>query len=321
MCSTHRVNVSYLSKTMLPDLPSTIFPTIDKYVTRFGLSMKSWLKQHHNRIFYHYYENQNSVLKLFDDFVCDYTGAIDYLRTARRMMCCDRLDRYQKFAIACTYFFEYHIRGLWPLVSVNMIPCLDKIDFYKSPQWYYWIYCLQNELDEIPCTELDIEEVELMLNEFMPHNRPSIEYFWNRLPSENRMQTAVHIFKTDAPSFFRFILQKFDDQQLDEFVNENDCHELVIGLFKDGLYDEEWILSMWMYVQRVMNVDTFIEVVEGMLQSEAREPLVDEVDFNDCNDKRPKPKSWGDLCREIWTIPPIVKGLSAESLSPSDVTP
>ncbi|XP_065225965.1 uncharacterized protein LOC135849445 [Planococcus citri] len=292
-------------KKILPDLPTVIYAAIDKYVRRFGPSMENWLKKHHDRIFYFYYDDhQNYVLNYFDNFVCDYTGTIDYVRTARCMMHCDRFDDNQKFEIACTYFFEDDISRLWPLVSKNM--GLINVDFSKSPQLYYWICCLRNELDKIPSNEVNETVDEVMLEVNMPQNGPSLQYFWSRIPLQNRMRKAFGIFIRDSLSFARFILPKLNDQQLEEFVNEK-SHELIRTLFKNVWYDKELIWPAWMYIRKAINVDGFTKLVVEMLQNELLIYPV-KTTIGEVLDSR----IWSDLCCEIWIS-------SAENLKRSAV--
>ncbi|XP_065221496.1 uncharacterized protein LOC135846369 isoform X2 [Planococcus citri] len=257
---------SVSSKAMIPDLPSVIYPIIDTYVERFGFSMNNWLWKHHRAVFNFYYESKNSVLEYFEDFVCDYNGTIHYERTAQRMMDCDQFDPDQKFLIACTYCFEDDIIRIWPLG-------LEKTDslykrFYANPQFAYWIDFLEND-NRIP--EPHIEDERLtegwLISDFMPHSRSSLEYFWNHVPSENRLHAAIDLSVDDLPSFVRFILPKVDDQQLNEFLHENGC-DLLYALLKRSCYDEEAILSSWICIKNLMNEIGFTNLIAKMMRSE-----------------------------------------------------
>ncbi|XP_065225962.1 uncharacterized protein LOC135849444 isoform X2 [Planococcus citri] len=285
-----------LLKQMLPYLPSVIYTAIDKYVRRFGRSMENWLKEHHKRIFYFYYYHQNSVLEHFDEFVCDYTGAVDYVRTAERMMHCHPFDENRKFMIACTYFFEDDIRRLWPLVSRSMD--LNTMDFSNSPQLYYWICCLRNELNKIPSNEVNISVDEVMFEVNMPQNGPSLQYFWNRMPLQNRMRRALGIFTRDKLSFARFILPNLDDQQLEEFVNER-SHKLMSNLFENVWCDKELVLLAWMHIRKAISVDGFTKLAVKMLQNELK---VFPVETTTDTDRESRIQF--DLCCEIWISSP-----------------
>ncbi|XP_065223323.1 uncharacterized protein LOC135847620 [Planococcus citri] len=286
-----------LLKNALPGLPSEIYDVIDKNVRKFGFSMYRWLSSHHERVFYFHYKHRNHVLEYFEDFVCDYNGAIHYVRTAERMMLCDQFNMQQKFTIACTYFFEDEIRRLWPLVSGNKD--FNHINFCKSPQLCYWICCLKNELYKLPTVQFNDSVAEVMLNYFMPFNRPSVEYFWNRIPSESRMRKAIDIYNRSIISFARFILPKLNDQQLGEFLNEK-CYVLMYSLFRWGWYDEEFILSTWMRIQNWLNEYAAADLFTKILLLENR-PVVYGLRTMYEVEKRPFDyRNWYRFCCKLW---------------------
>ncbi|XP_065223325.1 uncharacterized protein LOC135847622 [Planococcus citri] len=282
-------------ETVLPDLRSVIYDVIRKYVKEFGYSLSHWLQSHHERVFHFHYNHENHVLKHFLDFICNYRGSIHYARTAERMMHCDQFNVQQKFMIACTYFFEDDIRRLWPLVSGDMD--LNGISFSKHPQLYYWICCLRNELDKIPIFRMNDTVDEVMLNKFMAHNRPSIEYFWNRISSENRKRNAVKLLERgdDMHSFIRVILPKLDEQELDEFINER-SYDLMRALCRDLWCDEESILEIWMQICHTVNERAFTKLVRKILRAEVgTDPIVCEED---------RLRDWSYLGCEMWNNAP-----------------
>ncbi|XP_065223123.1 uncharacterized protein LOC135847504 [Planococcus citri] len=295
------------SNTVLPHLPSVIRATIDRYLTNFRFSLGQWLHSHHERVFHFHYNHQNHVLRYFDDFVCDYNGTIHYVKTAERMMHCDQFDVQQKFIIACTYFFEDDIRRLWPLVSSNMD--LNSINFSVSPQLYYWICYLKKRLDKIPISRWDNCVENVMLTRTMTHNRPSVEYFWNRIPTESRVQKGYDLFHSDVQSFARYIFPKLDDQQLDNFVNVGEYgFELMRALCLNSWYDKEFIHSIWMRIRNVINQTAFTNGIIIALQFENGEyismlGISYYEDYKDDKDGCIR-RNWFNMCCEIWNSAP-----------------
>ncbi|XP_065203392.1 uncharacterized protein LOC135833475 [Planococcus citri] len=275
-------------KSMLPDLPSPIYKMIDEIVSRFGYSMKPWQSMHYKRVFCFQYTDENHILEDFDDFVCDYDGTIDYKRTAERMMRCDGFNLEMKFVVACLYFFEHDIRRIWPSVSECEYLDVDCIDFDNCSQLYYWICRLTNKLDKIPTLTLRSETIdERMFRAYMPYNRPSIEYFWNRIPLEKRMQKAIdHLCDHD---FIRVILPKLDNQQLDKFVNgERACLFDIFYYFRF----EEWIvLRTWVHIRNIINEDNFTNLIIRMFQVKD----ADEYEYPEQEKEK-----WEYLCCQIW---------------------
>ncbi|XP_065223316.1 uncharacterized protein LOC135847616 isoform X10 [Planococcus citri] len=274
------------------DLPSVLYDAIHEFIPRFRPSLYFWLVTHRN-IFQLYRDHENSVLKVFDDFVADYCGTIDYVRTAKRMLVCDTFNEVEKFAIACTYFFEDDIRRIWPSVCESFD--LNSMNFIERPPLYYWICCLRNEMDKMPIQgNLSVDEVMVHLH--FVHNRPSLEYFWNRLPVENQMERAVNVFnRGDLKLFVTFVLSKLNDQQLDGFVNTYGCR-LILNLQNDHSWFFQPTLKLF---KNKMNESTFRTLVIEMLKLERA------LDFEWCPKKC---QEWLYYCSEIWnSIPPNLK--------------
>ncbi|XP_065223035.1 uncharacterized protein LOC135847439 [Planococcus citri] len=288
--------VNIPSKFVLPDLPSSIYDFIDEYLPRFGFSAFTWLTNHNRSVFQLHRNHKNSILEVFDDFILDYNGTFNFARTAERMMYCDGLSEAEKFAIACTYFFEDDIRRIWPSVCERFD--LNSIDFGDCPQLYYWICCLRNETNKIP-NQGNSSVDKVMLDHHMVANRPSLEYFWNRVSEENRMRKAIDTCKRDTKLLVTFVLSKLNSQQLDEFANTNGVL-LILELLKKRNRGCWLVLPAWWYIRDRMNESTLEKLVVNMLKLEGVEffyPYATIV-----------PKIWLHHSSEIWnSVPPNLK--------------
>ncbi|XP_065225955.1 uncharacterized protein LOC135849442 isoform X2 [Planococcus citri] len=278
-------------KAMLPNLPSAIIDVIYEYVVKFGSSLNSWLYRHYDKVFIFRDRFRNEILGDFDDFVCDHDGNIHHTRTAERLMHCSALKECEKFRIACTYFFEDHIRLIWPNVRrLKVMNYAAEARFDQYPQLYYWICYLKNEQNKIsiPTTLLSIDE--LMFDQCLSDNRPSVEYFWFRIPLERRLLKAFDLFDCNKNAFLKFILQKLDDQQLDEFVERKGC-DLMIFLSRSDYLDKGLFLPTWKYIKSRMSDGNLSNLVLKMLKHEASSF---EIYSNSTL------KHWSFFCSEIW---------------------
>ncbi|XP_065223321.1 uncharacterized protein LOC135847618 isoform X3 [Planococcus citri] len=296
------LNIS--SKTVLPDLPSVIYDVVDEYISRFGPSMDDWLSVHFNSIFDRFDRHDdyaNSVLEDFDDFVADYSGTIHYVRTAKRMMVCDRFSEDEKFAIACMYFFEDDITRIWPSVceseSFDFDRSTDLSDFEECSQLYYWTCRLNDDLDEIPIDEFEYHMVE---------NRSSLEYFWDRVPHlENRMRKAIDTYNHDIKLFVTFVLSKLNDQQLDEFVSRNGC-DLILNLLDHDLCNYWFLEPTWNFIKNKMSESNLRTLVIKMLKFEQKSA------FKGCSSEL---RYWMYNCSVIWnSITPDLKRSIVENI-------
>ncbi|KAL6953385.1 hypothetical protein U1Q18_051798 [Sarracenia purpurea var. burkii] len=73
-------------------MPLAIDCMIREYVNKFSASQYHWLQEHFSKVFHFHRTLLNDVLNDFDDFVSDWDGTIDYVRTAKRMISCDGLS-------------------------------------------------------------------------------------------------------------------------------------------------------------------------------------------------------------------------------------
>ncbi|XP_065226104.1 uncharacterized protein LOC135849533 isoform X5 [Planococcus citri] len=248
----------------IPDLPTAIYDTIEEYVKKLELSLENWLKEHYKRVFFFHYGCRNYVLYDFDDFVSDSAGGIDYVKTAERMVRCDRFNNVEKFKVACMYCFEDDVRRIWPSVWKRV--GLVQIQFNDCPQLYYWICRLSNQLNKIPVPPRNVSIDGEMFDACFCSTRTSWEYFWNRLSPEIQLQKASVIVYGGRPKN-ELILRKLDDRQLHEFVKQRGC-DLIYSNIRDDNIEDGLFLRLWMLIKRVMDEDVFGELIVEILKFE-----------------------------------------------------
>ncbi|XP_065226103.1 uncharacterized protein LOC135849533 isoform X4 [Planococcus citri] len=256
-----------------PDLPTSIYDTIEEYVKKLELSVENWLNEHYKAIFFFHYGCQNYILYDFNDFVSDSAGGIDYIKTAERMMHCDKLSKAKKFKVACMYCFEDDVRRIWSSVWKKM--GWDKIDYFKCPQLYYWFCCLSDRLDKIPNYE-NVSIDVVMFDACIYRKEASWQYFWNRLSPTEKLIKAVEFSCLSGLSFVELLLPKLNDQQLEEFFNHT-RYALIFFLMQDKRItpscrdrNEKCFLRAWEYVKKVLNEDAFGELIVKLLKLEGK---------------------------------------------------
>ncbi|XP_065223475.1 uncharacterized protein LOC135847730 isoform X6 [Planococcus citri] len=288
-------DITSLLRTKLPELPSVIYDVIVEYVTRLGKSIPDWLEAHSRTVCY--FEKRfpfrlSEVLEYFDDFVGDYDGTIDFVKTSERMMHCDGFDDVLKFIVACKYFLEDHVRRIWPSVRQKMN--LSSIDFFTNPQLYYWICCLSGQLNKISIDPYDTVNKKMLIECIhQSGNSLAIHYFWNRIPYGNQMRMAISVYGRSVECFVRCILPKLDDQQLEELVNEKGSG-LMRALLQDLSCDERLIFQAWMYINNTMDGSNFSKLVVSMLRIEAGYFI----------HSHQTPENWLRRCCLIWNNAP-----------------
>ncbi|XP_065216811.1 uncharacterized protein LOC135843017 [Planococcus citri] len=274
-----RIKERFSAKTVLPDLPSAISKTIEEYLFQFALSLESWHWEHYEKVLFRF-KNRDDILEHFDNFVCDYDGNIDYVRTAKRMICCDRFNEEEKFIIACMYSFEDDIIRIWPSVSSKMHLSrrtfgqvkskkvhLDALEFDDCPLLYYWICRRTNQLHKIP-TKPNSTIDETMFDACIPYHYigRSMVYFWNRIRLENQVDRAADVFDENPVSFAKFILPKMGRQLFDSFVTGLGEH--VMTELCNYSCGKRFGLGTWLHIRNVIGDYGFAVIIVELLQKD-----------------------------------------------------
>ncbi|XP_065204482.1 uncharacterized protein LOC135834500 isoform X19 [Planococcus citri] len=287
-----------IGKNLNPNIPSPIKRIIDECANIFVFSKEEWSIYHHRKLFFDR-DNMTSILLNFCDFIFDRNGSIDYIRTAKRMMTCDRLSNDEKFKIACMYCFEDDIRRIWPSVSENLD--YDKIAFDRSPELFYWVCVLRQGRPDPGADPID----DCMFQACISKHWSSAEYFWNRIRPENRFPKIIDLSLAEKESFVRLMLPKLSDEQLDRFVLQRGSH-LIQDLVTRSRYPF-YALPTWMYIRNKMNESNFIDLIESLVYAETNSRIGEYV-FN-VNSVKLEDRSSADdetyyLCCEIWRNSP-----------------
>ncbi|XP_065213600.1 uncharacterized protein LOC135840818 isoform X7 [Planococcus citri] len=256
-----------LSSDSLLRIPATIISFIKIYITRAGLSIKQWLDDHSHsqlNIF------GREILNDFIDFVGDFDGTIDYVKTARRLVLCDRIDKILRFKIACWYCFEDDILQIWPSVSNNV----NLTKFSSSPIRLpdYWICKLKDKLYRLPRSNraIQLEDEIFRNNNFLAWS--SVEYFWNHLDVDSRMRIAKAPPVNLAKIFIRYLLAKLNELELDEFTQEG-AYRFIAALLACTCTSNDdfqsralYFRAMWVLIKTRMNGRKMFRLIKRIAQ-------------------------------------------------------
>ncbi|XP_065213605.1 uncharacterized protein LOC135840818 isoform X11 [Planococcus citri] len=250
-----------LSSNSSPHIPSSILSQIETAVNKFGPSIQEWLL-HHEKLF------KKEIFNDFIDFVEDFDGSIHYVRTAKRFVLCDRIDKILRFKIACQYCFEDDILRIWPLVSAHID--LRDIPFHEYPTLFYWICQLQHQLYKLPQPNSTNPNLSTVVQIFLYehyHVWSHVEYFWHRLDPQSRMRFATG--SRLAKIFCRYLVKTFDEVELEKIANFYGCEiiaTLLAKLLQRNGNEDLYALSVWTFLKNKMNGDRFITLIRRIIE-------------------------------------------------------
>ncbi|XP_065213601.1 uncharacterized protein LOC135840818 isoform X8 [Planococcus citri] len=271
---------------------------IEKYIKQVGLAIQQWLGHHFNRDLFN-----KEIFNDFIDFVGDFDGSIHYVRTARRIVQCAKLDEILRFKIACTYCFEDDILQIWPSVSTR-VDLMNTV-FNMNPELYYWICRLYNQLYKLPRSNVAGQSAEenVFRTSFSPWS--FMEYFWNLLDSDSRMRIAADPPLSFPKMFCRFLLPKFNEAELDKFVNTK-WYTVICSLLPCDDEEIEYTIEPHRFVNddgqnRGLHVKAAWTHIKDKISGDGGFYLVREIIRKMCYSARPIDTS--AYC-EIWKIAP-----------------
>ncbi|XP_065213606.1 uncharacterized protein LOC135840818 isoform X12 [Planococcus citri] len=257
-----------LSGTSMPRIPSSILSDIEKYVLRFGMSIKEWLRSHEYIGLF-----KKEIFNSFIDLAADFDGTVHYVRTAKRIVQCDEIDQILRFNIACKYCFEDDILRIVPLVSDYAKTVSTSSHLYDLS--FYWVCRLKNQLYKLPRPNdfgRSIEEQILCSNrsfEF-PYAWSCVEYFWSRLDVDARRRVVINFDQPEnlTRMICRYLLPSFDEVMLDQFIQRMACYVLTVALSRQlFFYDSRklYVAATWTYIKNKIHTDTFVLIVKRLI--------------------------------------------------------
>ncbi|XP_065202578.1 uncharacterized protein LOC135832948 [Planococcus citri] len=246
-------------KNMLPDLPSTIYPNIVRSFSNIQFSLfTGWF---------------TNVSDKFNEIVCDFDGFIDYDKLAKRAVLCERISDLEKFKIACRYCLIDDAMRIWPSISEQLN--LSDINFENDPVVYYWLCHFRNQLDAIPLVDHNLATIDEHLIEILnPKNWSAVEYFWNHLKPESRIENAKYLLENNQYLFSKYILVRLKDEELNRLMVETDLMKFLLnGEYRiEGCQNMDLggpcFLAAWNYVKHKISVQSFIQLVQEILKQQ-----------------------------------------------------
>ncbi|XP_065217011.1 uncharacterized protein LOC135843159 [Planococcus citri] len=301
-------------RKIIPNVPIVIDYLCRHYAKKLIYTTKYWIGFHFNFIFRHCRSDQIDILNDFKDIVGDFDGSIHFVRTAQRMMRCDRISQEEKFAIACVYCFEDDIRRIWPTMSDKTN--LDELILYNC-HLYYWVCCLRNELNKIP-DMIGIPVNDRMLDLTTSYTTSSFDYFWSRASLECRYSNAIYLaINRYTPFCGRFVLSKLNELQLNEFITQNGGDMIFYTL--TSKVHTHYVLPIWMYIKDRIDETNFISIIERMLPIErdyryVDDPLIEKSEYA----LKYHNNTDVTVCCEIWRLArPTLKRSVIQNLLPN----
>ncbi|XP_065219369.1 uncharacterized protein LOC135844912 isoform X2 [Planococcus citri] len=191
------------------------------------------------------------------EFVWNYDGEIDYVKTAEKLIRGTYLTEKEKFKMACEYCMEGEIDEMYDTYDwLDVDDCTEIDDFSKNNYILYWDSARQGLDVEMP--EDDDQSGELYLLETPPCNVTALRYFFSQLEDEERQEFANDRMLTLPMRTVKHIIPLYTElEQKDLFVKN------VVQMMENITCDMpvEQCLQFWNFVKPTLRGKQYIQML------------------------------------------------------------
>ncbi|XP_065219372.1 uncharacterized protein LOC135844912 isoform X5 [Planococcus citri] len=196
------------------------------------------------------------------EFVWNFDGEIDYVKTAEKLIRGTYLTEKEKFKMACEYCMEDEIDDMYDTYDwLDVDDCTELEEFSKNNYILYWD--TTREGLDIGMPEDDDRSFELFLLESTPCNVTALRYFFSQLEDEERQEFANGRMLTMPMRTVKHIIPLYTElEQKDLFVKN------VVEMMENITCDMpvEQCLQFWNFVKPMLRGKQYIQMLLAIFE-------------------------------------------------------
>ncbi|XP_065219368.1 uncharacterized protein LOC135844912 isoform X1 [Planococcus citri] len=196
------------------------------------------------------------------EFVWNFDGEIDYVKTAEKLIRGTNLTEKEKFKMACEYCMEDEIDDMYDTYDwLDVDDCTELEEFSKNNYILYWDSAREGLDVEMP--EDDDQSFELYLLETAPCNVTALRYFFSQLEDEEREDFANGRMLTLPMRTVKHIIPLYTElEQKDLFVKN------VVEMMENITCDMpvEQCLQFWNFVKPMLRGKQYIQMLLAIFE-------------------------------------------------------
>lgn len=232
---------------------------IREWVVSIRKKIDEWVRYQHDRIFFHYVD-LDVVYVNVDEIAWKCNGDIDYAQSARNMLKSLRINQVEKYRLMCTFCFTDEIEKMNAALLSNRF--IERVLLEEHPMIYYW-----NALasDKLNCIARDLPTVyKLMIGIEKVDNERAIEYFWNLLKEEQKVECAKALIEMHGVKFQAFVLRRLDQTQRYELYDDL-AVRIVLNFANSSSCRSVKVIPVWVQIADVVKEEQFASICALMI--------------------------------------------------------
>ncbi|XP_065218663.1 uncharacterized protein LOC135844396 isoform X14 [Planococcus citri] len=272
----------------LPVLKS-FAPSIMNHFYAVESSVRDWISYLQQMVFDE--ENDSDLYQHISYIIWHPNGTVNTAETARNLLKSNALSVGKKFRLACIYCLQEDIVMLWPSVKHHHEVASIKVNRRPFLMYYWKCYCA-GELQNIRMRSDEPIE-EFMIMKPSVNNWSAIEYFFDRLDANRRVQMVISLIDRRGERFQKLLLLKLDESQRLQVIMGK--LEDIVGIYAYWEHYEE-VVNTWYYVRDVISEHEFVSLFDVMYENSTEEFVLTEIWNTARDDLKCNVLNYGDDC-------------------------
>ncbi|KAL6978007.1 hypothetical protein U1Q18_050377 [Sarracenia purpurea var. burkii] len=184
-------------------------------------------------------------------------GTIDYEKIIRKVIKGDGMNERQRFALMCEYCMEEEIRNVWSRLQDRSF--IEEAQLDKNPMIVYWDCVMKEDFSKMGVDTVT-NAAKRALGSFRTYNLRAVEYFFDRLDIDDRIEQGILLMKNGGARLAKFLIPKFSESEQRRLLNTSNFFIKLMTIFVAS--DVYYALQTWLRVRDSVNGEQFVRMLQ-----------------------------------------------------------
>ncbi|XP_065217679.1 uncharacterized protein LOC135843655 [Planococcus citri] len=262
-------------------IPNSICQRLQVYVDKIKYELEDWVTYHSRAVFFGQ-QNDLKIYKFIYHIIWYPDGNINYAKTAANLLKSKSTSTTEKFFLSCLYCLEDEIRAIAPSVIERID--LTQLRFNEHPLIHYWICCLRSALNNIQVTR-DLSIECFMVQQHYVNNWSAVEYFFDRMNSDEQVQSAIWLIDKYGLMYQEVLLMKLNEIQRLSLYSSR-CTEILYNYSRSFNTTDisKNVLVTWFEIRNTISREQFALIFRELLWSRVVDTVMTDIWTSACAD-------------------------------------
>ncbi|XP_065219999.1 uncharacterized protein LOC135845406 isoform X8 [Planococcus citri] len=241
-------------------LPNTIEKSIEKYVKSISAQVLSLSAYCRDYVFF--INEADEITNAEGSEVWRPDGTIDYEKIIRKVIKSPKMNERQRFALMCEYCMEIEIRHAWAELKNRSF--IQEARFQSNPIMVYWNCVMTGDFSKMGVNDVAAANIRVLENNsrLLCSNLRAVEYFFNQLSSDDRIEHGVRLMKIGGARLAKFLVPMYSENEQRRLFFTSNFFVRLMTIFATA--DVEYALQLWFRVRDSIDVHRYVKMLRKL---------------------------------------------------------